>query len=144
MGVRLTRLLELCSELVRLCDFFPSASNFSFLFFLICGLDFAVHLVSQIPHDLYKENGYDHRDALFGIPAYGGSIAQNLYYADSNLCDPNVDATKGYPQREVGKDGKMEPWSTPFILMVDRGGCSFVQKVSINRFVFHKFTHVFL
>lgn len=97
---------------------------------LVTGLDHvSSRLEIHIPHDLYKENGYDHRDALFGIPAYGGSIAQNLYYADSNLCDPNVDATKGYPQREVGKDGKMEPWSTPFILMVDRGGCSFVQKV---------------
>ena len=26
-------------------------------------------------------------------------------------------------------DGKMEPWPSPYILMVDRGDCSFVQKV---------------
>jgi hypothetical protein len=82
----------------------------------------------QIPHNLFKEEGYDHREALFGVPPYGGSIATNLYYADSDLCDPNVDTHKGYPRRDV-KDGKMEAWPSPLILMVDRGGCTFVKKV---------------
>lgn len=63
------------------------------------------------------------------MPPYGGSIAQTVYYADSDLCDPNVDTTKGYPSRPK-KGGKMEPWSSPYILMVDRGGCTFVKKVS--------------
>jgi hypothetical protein len=75
-----------------------------------------------------KDNGYDHRDALFGAPPYGGSIAQQVYYADSNLCDANVDKRRGYPERSV-KDGQMEPWQSPFILLVDRGDCTFVQKV---------------
>lgn len=83
----------------------------------------------HIPHSLYKEEGYDHREALFGIPPYGGSIAQNLYYADSDLCEPNVDTRKGYPQREKDENGKQLPWPSPYILMVDRGGCTFVQKV---------------
>jgi len=83
----------------------------------------------HIPHSLFKANGYDHREALFGIPPYGGSIAQNVYYADSNLCDPDVDTRGGYPKRENDKDGNMEPWPSPYILMVDRGECSFVQKV---------------
>jgi hypothetical protein len=79
----------------------------------------------QIPHSLYRDGGYDHREALFGTPPYGGSIAQNLYYADDELCDPNVDTTKGFPRG----DGK-EAWQAPFILMLDRGGCTFVKKVS--------------
>ncbi len=83
----------------------------------------------QIPHSLYKEGGYDHREALFGIPPYGGSIAQNVYYAESELCDSSVDTSTGVPSRKKDKDGKMEPWPSPFILMVDRGGCTFVKKV---------------
>lgn len=90
------------------------------------------HFALQIPHNLFKEQGYDHREALFGVPLYGGSIATNLYYADSDLCDPNVDTSKGYPSRPI-KDGKMESWPSPFILMVDRGGCTFVKKVRHRR-----------
>jgi hypothetical protein len=64
------------------------------------------------------------------MPAYGGSIAQNVYYADSDLCDPNVDTTGGFPQRETDeKTKKPKPWPSPYILMVDRGGCTFVKKV---------------
>jgi len=63
------------------------------------------------------------------VPPYGGSIAQNVYYADSDLCDADVDTRTGYPEREKDKSGKMEPWLSPYILMVDRGGCTFVQKV---------------
>jgi len=83
----------------------------------------------HIPHSLFKEEGYAHREALFGIPPYGGSIYQPVYYADSDLCDPNVDTRKGYPIRPTGSDGKMGPWPSPYILMVDRGSCTFVQKV---------------
>mmetsp|Transcript_20914 Transcript_20914/g.31520 ORF Transcript_20914/g.31520 Transcript_20914/m.31520 type:complete len:518 (+) Transcript_20914:115-1668(+) len=86
-------------------------------------------LMVHIPHSLFKEEGYDHREALFGVPPYGGSIATNVYYADDELCDSDVDTHKGYPSRETGKNGKMEPWPSPFILMVDRGGCTFVKKV---------------
>ena len=82
----------------------------------------------QIPHSLFKEEGYDHREALFGMPPYGGSIAQNVYYADADLCDPNVDTSRGYPTRDT-ENGKMKPWPAPYILMVDRGGCTFVKKV---------------
>jgi hypothetical protein len=88
-------------------------------------------LSPQIPHSLFKEEGYDHREALFGIPPYGGSIAQNVYYADSDLCDPNVDTSSGYPSRPKS-GGKMEPWQSPYILMVDRGACTFVKKVSVG------------
>jgi hypothetical protein len=88
-------------------------------------------LYEQIPHKLFKENGYDHREALFGMPPYGGSIAQNVFWADSDLCDPTVDTSKGYPTRDIdSKTNKMMPWPSPYILMVDRGGCTFVQKVN--------------
>jgi len=83
----------------------------------------------NVPASLFMEGGYDHREALFGSPPYGGSISQFVYYADSDLCDPTVDNRKGYPLRPVDDEGNMEPWESPFILMVDRGGCSFVKKV---------------
>jgi hypothetical protein len=66
------------------------------------------------------------------VPPYGGSIAQNVFYADSDLCDPNVDRRKGYPIRAKDSKGLMESWPSPYILMVDRGGCTFVQKVSLR------------
>jgi len=83
----------------------------------------------HVPQTLFKADGYDHREALFGVPPYGGSIAQSVYFADSDLCDPTVDTRGGYPIRAKDKSGNMEPWPSPYILMVDRGGCSFVQKV---------------
>lgn len=83
----------------------------------------------HVPQTLFRPEGYDHREALFGVPPYGGSIAQSIYYADSDLCDPTVDTRKGYPIRSKDNKGQMEPWPSPYILMVDRGGCSFVQKV---------------
>jgi len=84
----------------------------------------------HIPKGLTQPgSGYDHREALFGVPPYGGSLQQSLYYADSDLCDPQVDRRIGYPIRAKDDDGRMLPWPTPLILMVDRGGCTFVQKV---------------
>jgi PA domain len=78
----------------------------------------------QIPHSLYREDGYDHREALFGMPAYGGSLALPVYYTkDQLLCDDKAASKKNFfPAR---KDDEMDP----FILMIDRGGCTFVQKV---------------
>jgi len=62
------------------------------------------------------------------MPPYGGSIAQQVYYADADLCDPNVDTTRGYPERKDTGGNRM-PWQAPYILMVDRGGCTFVTQV---------------
>mmetsp|Transcript_4158 Transcript_4158/g.5563 ORF Transcript_4158/g.5563 Transcript_4158/m.5563 type:complete len:94 (+) Transcript_4158:656-937(+) len=86
----------------------------------------------QVPQSLFKAEGYDHREALFGVPPYGGSIAQNVYFADADLCDANVDNRRGYPIRPKDSHGNMEPWPSPYILLVDRGGCSFVNKVSLD------------
>mmetsp|Transcript_32513 Transcript_32513/g.37655 ORF Transcript_32513/g.37655 Transcript_32513/m.37655 type:complete len:528 (+) Transcript_32513:134-1717(+) len=83
----------------------------------------------HIPQKLFRQDGYEHREALFGFPPYGGSIAQMVYYADSDLCGDTIDTRKGYPIRPLDDTKKMEPWPTPFILMLDRGGCTFVQKV---------------
>lgn len=84
-------------------------------------------LMIHVPHNLYKNGGYDHREALFGKPNYGGSIAQNVYYTESDLCDPSKPIGKTHPH-EVNEKGEtyLKP---PFILMVDRGNCAFVQKV---------------
>lgn len=83
----------------------------------------------QVPKSLFKEKGYDHREALFGSPPYGASIAQNVYYTDTDLCDPaGVNPNAGYPPRDNDENGKMLPWPSPFILMANRGNCSFVQK----------------
>jgi hypothetical protein len=57
-----------------------------------CMLSIKIRLiVVQIPQSLSKKDGYDHREALFGVPPYGGSIQQNLFYADSDLCNSQVD-----------------------------------------------------
>jgi hypothetical protein len=64
------------------------------------------------------------------MPPYGGAIATNVYYAASTLCDPNVDTSSGYPARDIDpKTQKPFPWPAPYILMVDRGDCTFVKKV---------------
>jgi len=81
----------------------------------------------DIPSSLARKEGYDHREALFGTPPYGGTISQKVYYTDSELCS-DVDPRSGYPERDNDETGDMAPWEPPFILMVDRGGCSFVQK----------------
>merc|ERR1740136_450843 len=112
------------------------ASMLPILISLLIGTAFAVtpdyvnsRLEVQIPSSLVKTDGYEHREALFGNPPYGGSINQPLYYADSDLCDATVDTRKGYPKRSKDDSGQMKPWPAPYILMMDRGGCSFVQKV---------------
>ena len=84
-------------------------------------------LMVHVPHKLYKQGGYDHREALFGRPPYGGSIAQNVYYTEMDLCDPGKAVVKTHPKEQNEKgEVVMKP---PFILMVDRGNCAFVQKV---------------
>ena len=64
----------------------------------------------QMPPTLSKTGGYEHREALFGVPPYGGSLQQNIYYADSELCEQNVNARTGYPIRPLNDEGKMEKW----------------------------------
>jgi hypothetical protein len=67
---------------------------------------------------------------LFGIPPYGGSIQSQVYYSNSTLCAPTVDTSTGWPTREIdARTGKMKPWESPFVLLVDRGDCKFVMKV---------------
>jgi len=84
-------------------------------------------LMIHVPHNLYKNGGYDHREALFGKPSYGGSIAQNVFYTESDMCDPSKAIFKTHP-KEVNEKGEIY-LNPPFILMVDRGNCAFVQKV---------------
>lgn len=84
-------------------------------------------LMVHVPHKLFKEGGYDHREALFGRPPYGGSIAQNVYYTELDLCDPGKNIVKTHP-KDVNEKGEVV-LTRPYILMVDRGSCAFVQKV---------------
>lgn len=72
-----------------------------------------VHVTS--PEILYRHNGYDHREALFGRIPYGESIKQQVHYVGKNTF-----CTETAPNRN---------WKPPFILMIDRGGCAFHQKV---------------
>jgi hypothetical protein len=89
----------------------------------------------KVPLSLAKDEGYDHRQALFGFPLEGGKIVANVYYANSDLCNQTVDTTKGYPARDYDpRTAKMKPWPSPYILMVDRGNCSFVSKVRVLAF----------
>jgi hypothetical protein len=96
-------------------------------------------LYVQEPDSLVREEGYRHESALFGVPASGTSIRLPVYYADSTLCDSSngVDTSSGYPERPIGDNGQMLPWSEggladSFILMVDRGGCIFVNKARME------------
>jgi hypothetical protein len=46
------------------------------------------------------------------------------------MCDSGTDYSRGgYPTRPNDESGKMAAWKSPFILMVDRGDCTFVIKV---------------
>jgi len=76
----------------------------------------------DVPKSLTKPGGYRHREAFFGIPPYGGSIQQKLYFATSNMCEyDSKQPWKGYPN-------DTDRPKSPFVLMIERGGCSFVQK----------------
>mmetsp|Transcript_4315 Transcript_4315/g.7460 ORF Transcript_4315/g.7460 Transcript_4315/m.7460 type:complete len:573 (-) Transcript_4315:1-1719(-) len=79
-------------------------------------------LMIHIPQSLSREGGYDHREALFGFPRYGGSIAQNVVFVDSNLCSTDIRSSQIYPMA----DNALIP---PYIMMVNRGECTFVTKV---------------
>lgn len=74
----------------------------------------------EVPYTLYESGGYKHREAMFGSPNYGVTIAQKLYYSNTNMCDNSAEANGGYPAGN---------WVTPYLLMVDRGDCTFVNKV---------------
>ena len=45
------------------------------------------------------------------------------------MCSHTFDNTKGYPERDKDENGKQQPWKAPFILLIDRGGCTYVTKV---------------
>ena len=128
MYVKTVLLFEWCDGSMRILylEYILTTSLVIFIYII----HIFIYVIKQIPHSLYKENGYDHREALFGKPAYGGSIAQNVYYAQQELCDGDVDATIGVPIRPIDPEtNKMQAWPSPFILMVDRGNCTFVKKV---------------
>ena len=99
---------------------------------VICFLTRNVHAASVttkfnvlIPQELSIAGGYEHREALFGVDPYGGSIQQQVYYAGTTFCtSDDINPKGGFPKR---KDHSA--WKSPFILMIDRGDCSFVQKV---------------
>jgi hypothetical protein len=53
-----------------------------------------------------------------------------MYYAENDACDFNsINVHAGWPIRAMDDSGTMLAWQSPYVLMVDRGGCSFVQKV---------------
>ena len=110
-----------------------TACAFAYLFFtsMLFNICFD-HMDLQSPESLVKQGGYDHLVALFGPPTF--SVNATLYYADSELCDSDVDTSKGYPIREMDDDVRdMPAWSSPFILMVDRGQCTLSQKLEMHK-----------
>ncbi|KAK1945262.1 Vacuolar-sorting receptor 1 [Phytophthora citrophthora] len=67
-----------------------------------------------LPEKLMKKDGYAHKEALFGYPAYSmGSLQTQLVYTSESGCE------------EI----KNSDWEPPFALMLDRGDCHFVEKV---------------
>ena len=58
------------------------------------------------------------------MPAYGGSIVANVMWVDDHLCSPTIASTsKRFPT-------DLKP---PYIMMVNRGECTFVTKVSTSQ-----------
>lgn len=67
-----------------------------------------------VPFSLQVEGGYPHRDALFGYPSYNkGSLVSPLVNGNASACEPFT-------------FGDAIP---PFAVLLERGGCHFVQKV---------------
>lgn len=78
----------------------------------------------HIPFSLHNPNGEEHVQAEFGFLQSSGSIAQYLFYTDSDLCSPIVNQTQGFPTGGFQRT---------FIMMADRGpkaaeDCSSVTK----------------
>ena len=76
---------------------------------------FQSHFEVVSPASLQKD--YQHRDALFGKAPFGGEIESNIFYTSRSLCDDEPDPGTPNSIRNKG-----------YVLMVDRGGCSFVTK----------------
>jgi hypothetical protein len=72
--------------------------------------------VEKAPTELDQD--FDHRDALFGSSPFGKEIESNIFYTTKTLCDD--EPSSGAPA-SIEKEG--------YILMINRGGCSFVEKV---------------
>jgi len=64
-------------------------------------------------------DGYRHDEAQFGQATYNKMITQKLYYSTNTLCESDATAEGGLPSGS---------WVAPYILMVDRGDCTFVTK----------------
>ena len=64
--------------------------------------------------------GMRHRDALFGMPPYGGSLTGILVYA-----------TQAVNQTGCTKLTRDPTWpqNSPIVVLIDRGSCDFVVKV---------------
>ena len=75
---------------------------------------------------------YDHQSAMFGLQPQGVSMIQPLFYADSSFCtstmppSPPPDEISFYPTSPLTITGVKR---TPFFLLLNRGGCSFIQKI---------------
>jgi len=74
-----------------------------------------------IPVSLSKNGGYAHQQALFGTPNYGGKLTLQLFYANSTMCTDNQANPLNWVKVSDNPD-------SPFILMIDRGECTFVSK----------------
>lgn len=78
-----------------------------------CGQD--DNSIIHISQPIEIAGSYRHSEALFGRPSYGGAITGVLVYAANRTgCDPITPS---------------ESWPEDPILLLDRGGCKFVQKV---------------
>ena len=73
--------------------------------------------------------GFAHVESLFGPSQTNVSLVASVLYAGSQLCSRN-DASMSTPTMHSGETtGELIGPPDRFILMVDRGGCTFVQKV---------------
>ena len=71
---------------------------------------------------------YRHRQALFGQQPQGVSLVQPLYYVDSDFCNLETVSEDVYHPTNPTRNSR----TSPFLLLVNRGGCNFVQKVNLD------------
>jgi hypothetical protein len=93
------------------------------------------YLNFQIPHSLYQKDGYPHQIAHFGshwnsMHADGSMVQTVRVYSNyPKLCHDIHDSSHSNNSTPGWFQNESEKLQPPFVLLVDRGDCTFVEKV---------------
>jgi len=103
----------------------------------VIDVDLNVNAESRVqivaPPSFRKESGYNHTQAHFGWFPSNSFLEHTVYYVDDFMCDSYVSdqhiQDHAWPKYFDSVAEEYSPPKAPFILMIDRGNCNFVQKV---------------